>query len=197
MTVTGQQKICNFTKVQARLGFPGHNGRQCRMCHHKKRKRVRKRSKHIHFLPDDLLLEILCQLRCCKSAIQCKSVCKRWAVLVPGPFFIASFEFGEQNFYICNVQTEQWLSLPTLPFCCKRFSIALTYDPYYSFVKEKDYGGSNVIFNSVYRYSMVGVPYKARRQTMMNACLFSRNNHGGSQWRDNIVASTTLSIDGN
>lgn len=111
--------------------------------------------------------------------------------------FYCSFEFGEQNFYICNVQTEQWLSLPTLPFCCERFSIALTYDPYYSFVKEKDYGGSNVIFNSVYRYSMVGVPYKARRQTMMNACLFSRNNHGGSQWRDNIVASTTLSIDGN
>ena len=103
--------------------------------------------------------------------------------------FYCSFEFGEQNFYICNLQTEQWLSLPTLPFYCKRFSIVLTYDPYYSFGKEKDYGGSNFIFNPVYRYSIVGVPYKARRQTMMNAYLFSRNNHGGSQWRENIVAS--------
>lgn len=53
----------------------------------------------------------------------------------------------------------------------------------YSFGKEKDYGGSNIIVKPVYRYSIIVVPYKARRNTMMNAYLVSRNDHGRSQWR--------------
>lgn len=57
----------------------------------KKRKLARKKSNRIHCLPDESLLEILCRLPCSKSAIQCKSVCKRWASLISCPFFIGLF----------------------------------------------------------------------------------------------------------
>lgn len=201
------------------------------------RKLGQKESIHIHCLPDELLLEILCRLPCSKFVIQCKSVCKRWASLISSPLFLGWFitdkgkhqvcstlvrvhrsreskdtwkgmmmylkdlvfnidnlssssllsfkdgdataltvhasckdlllycrdELGKQDYYICNVQTQQWLPLPSLPFYHRSIYVAFTCDPYYSYSERKDnISRDNIILNPAYRYGVVIVPLSGR-----------------------------------
>ncbi|KAL9244244.1 hypothetical protein vseg_018042 [Gypsophila vaccaria] len=51
----------------------------------------RTQSNHINRLSDELLMEILRRLPDCKFVIQCKCVCKRWAVMASDPWFISQF----------------------------------------------------------------------------------------------------------
>ncbi|CAI0467336.1 unnamed protein product [Linum tenue] len=75
----------------------------------------------------DLLAEFLCRLSDTKSAWRCKSVCKRWDLLL--------VQFADRNggrnpdgelrrtFLVCNPFTKQWVALPLAP---KTSSTAIT-----------------------------------------------------------------------
>ncbi|KAL9240592.1 hypothetical protein vseg_014793 [Gypsophila vaccaria] len=45
----------------------------------------------INDLPDSILTEILIRVPTCKTAQQCKSVCKRWLGLISNPYFVGCF----------------------------------------------------------------------------------------------------------
>lgn len=97
-------------------------------------------------------------------------------------------ELGKQDYYICNVQTQQWLPLPALPFYHRSIYVAFTCDPYYLYGERKDnISRDNIILNPAYRYSVVIVPYQGRYRTMMNAHLFS-SNRNGNEWREIVLS---------
>lgn len=253
---------------------------------------------HIHYLPDELVVEILCRLPCSKSAIQCKCVCKRWTALISHLYFIRRFiackvedrvpcienaasnsksrirvdgshyesntsrfdrtnkemEMAEQPFaivarlqnchkyntweglmmhlrdpvvnlhdisvsslpysvdgnatpltvvgacndlllyrrdeldkydyYMCNVQTRQWLMLPSPLFYHGKYALTgFTCDPYYSYE-----GGNprcNVILNAAYRYSIVVVPYTNNYASEFSAHLFMSDT---GQWTEIVLS---------
>lgn len=48
-------------------------------------------------LPDVVLVDILSRLPCFDFVFKCKSVCKRWSILISDPYFIGSFLLRLQN----------------------------------------------------------------------------------------------------
>ncbi|KAK9706636.1 hypothetical protein RND81_07G140900 [Saponaria officinalis] len=51
----------------------------------------RKKPNTLDELFDELLVEILCRLPCCKNAVMCMSVCKYWATMISHPSFVRRF----------------------------------------------------------------------------------------------------------
>ncbi|ONI19215.1 hypothetical protein PRUPE_3G265100 [Prunus persica] len=50
-------------------------------------------------LPDVVLVEILCRLRCYKLVYQCKCVSKRWCTLITDPYFIGRFVSLQREYH--------------------------------------------------------------------------------------------------